>query len=110
LGLLSDGNSSIGVSPSYQSLASLYAAIADVTEIRTESPEWKPSVDDVPEAMRPDTRLVVLTNPRIPTSKYLGPGTMQVLCDLVDENDAYLLMDEVYRMLAGDSHVQAAVL
>lgn len=53
--------------PSNQSFASVYAAIGDVTGIRTESPEWELSVDGVPERMRPDTQLVVLTNPSNPT-------------------------------------------
>lgn len=110
MGLLSDGDHSVVVSPTYQSLASVPAAIGDVTEVRTEPPEWELSIDAVAEAMRPDTRLVVLTNPSNPTGKYLGPKTMQALYDLVEENDAYLLVDEVYRMLADDPHAPAASL
>ena len=60
--------------------------------------------------MRPETQLVVLTNPSNPTSKYLGPKTMEALYDLVEENDAYLLVDEVYRMLADDPYPPAASL
>lgn len=108
--LLSEGDHSVVVSPTYQSLASVPASVGRVTEVRTEPPEWELSVDAVAEAMRPDTRLVVLTNPSNPTGKYLGPETMRALYDLAEANDAYLLVDEVYRMLADDPHAPAAAL
>ncbi|WP_066416954.1 pyridoxal phosphate-dependent aminotransferase [Halorubrum aethiopicum] len=110
MSLLDEGDHSVVVSPTYQSLASVPESIGEVTEVRTEPPAWDLSVDAVAEAMRPETRLVVLTNPSNPTGKYLGPETMEALYDLVAENDAYLLVDEVYRMLADDPHPPAAAL
>lgn len=110
MSLLNDGEHTVVISPTYQSLVSVPAAIGDVTEVRTNPPEWELSVDAVEDAMRPDTRLVVLTNPSNPTGKYLAPETMQALYDLVEDNDAYLLVDEVYRMLADDPHTPAAAL
>lgn len=110
MALLEAGDHSVVVSPTYQSLSSVPAAIGEVTEIRTEPPDWDLSVDAVAAAMRPETRVVVLTNPSNPTGKYLGPETLRALYDLVDENDAYLLVDEVYRMLAADPHDPAASL
>ncbi|ELZ02424.1 pyridoxal phosphate-dependent aminotransferase [Natrialba asiatica] len=110
MALLDEGDHSVVVSPTYQSLASVPAAVGDVTEVRTEPPNWDLSVDAVADAMVPDTRLVVLTNPSNPTGKYLGPETLQALYDLVEENDAHLLVDEVYRMLADDPHPPAAAL
>ena len=108
--LLSEGDHAVVVSPTYQSLASVPASVGAVSEVRTEPPAWDLSVDAVAEAMRPETRLVVLTNPSNPTGKYLGPETMRALYDLVEETDAYLLVDEVYRMLADDPHPPAAAL
>lgn len=110
MALLSEGDHSVVVSPTYQSLSSVPDAVGDVSEVRTEPPEWTLSVDAVAEEMRPETRLVVLTNPSNPTGKYLGPETMEALYDLVEENNAYLLVDEVYRMLADDPHAPAAAL
>ncbi|MXV61566.1 aminotransferase class I/II-fold pyridoxal phosphate-dependent enzyme [Natronorubrum sp. JWXQ-INN-674] len=108
--LLEEGDHSVVVSPTYQSLASVPAAIGEVTEVRTEPPDWELSVDAVAEAMRPETRLVVLTNPSNPTGKYLELETVQALYDLVEDRDAFLLVDEVYRMLAADPHAPAASL
>ena len=110
MALLGEGDHSVVVSPTYQSLASVPGAVGEVSEVRTEPPEWNLSVDAVAEAMRPETRLVVLTNPSNPTGRYLGPETMRALYDLVEENDAYLLVDEVYRMLADEPHTPAAAL
>ncbi|SER35800.1 aminotransferase class I/II-fold pyridoxal phosphate-dependent enzyme [Natrinema salaciae] len=110
MALLGDGDHSVVVSPTYQSLASVPAAIGEVTEVRTEPPDWDLPVDAVAEAMRPDTRVVVLANPSNPTGKYLGPETLRALYDLVDAHDAFLLVDEVYRMLADDPHAPAASL
>lgn len=110
MSLLDEGDHSVVVSPTYQSLASVPDAVGDVTEVRTEPPEWELSVDAVADAMRPETELVVLTNPSNPTGKYLGQETMAALYDLVAEHDASLLVDEVYRMLAEEPHAPAAAL
>lgn len=110
MALLDEGDHSVVVSPTYQSLASVPDAVGDASEVRTEPPRWDLPVDAVAEEMRPETRLVVLTNPGNPTGKYLGPETMRALYDLVEENDAHLLVDEVYRMLADDPHAPAAAL
>lgn len=110
MALLDEGDHSVVVSPTYQSLASVPDAVGDVTEVRTEPPEWELSIDAIEEAIRPETELVVLTNPSNPTGKYLGPETMAALYDLVAEHDAYLLVDEVYRMLAEEPHAPAAAL
>ncbi|QCJ48184.1 aminotransferase class I/II-fold pyridoxal phosphate-dependent enzyme [Haloprofundus sp. MHR1] len=110
MALLEEGDHTVVVSPTYQSLKSVPDSIGSVTELRTEPPEWDLSVDAVADAMREETRLVVLTNPSNPTGKYLGSETMRALYDLAADNDAYLLVDEVYRMLADDPHPPAAAL
>lgn len=110
MALLNEGDHSVVVSPTYQSLSSVPNAVGGVSEVQTEPPEWNLPVDAIAEEMRPETQLVVLTNPSNPTGKYFGPETMQALYDLVEENNAYLLVDEVYRMLADGPHVPAAAL
>jgi aspartate/methionine/tyrosine aminotransferase len=110
MALLEEGDHSVVVSPTYQSLASVPDAVGDVTEVRTEPPNWELSVDAVADAIRPETELVVLTNPSNPTGKYMDQSTMEALYDLVAEHDAHLLVDEVYRMLADDPHAPAAAL
>lgn len=108
--LLDEDDHAVVVSPTYQSLQSVPAAIGSVTTVPTDPPDWELDVDDVEDAMRPETRAVVLTNPSNPTGKYLGSETMDALYDLAEDRNAYLLVDEVYRMLADEPHEPAAAL
>ena len=110
MALLDDGDHAVVVSPTYQSLKSVPAAVGSVTELRTEPPTWDLNVDAVADVIRPETRLLVLTNPSNPTGKYLDRETVRALYDLAADNDAYLLVDEVYRMLAEDPYEPAAAL
>lgn len=110
MSLLDEGDHAVVVSPTYQSLRSVPAAVGSVTEVRTRPPDWALRADAVADAVRPETRLIVLTNPSNPTGKYLGPETVRALYDLAADNDAYLLVDEVYRMLADEPNEPAAAL
>ncbi|MFC6726115.1 aminotransferase class I/II-fold pyridoxal phosphate-dependent enzyme, partial [Halobium palmae] len=108
LSLLDEGDHAVVVEPTYQSLRSVPESLASVTTVGTEPPTWELDVDAVADAVRPETALIVLTNPGNPTGKYLGPETIRALYDLAADGDAYLLVDEVYRMLADDPHEPAA--
>ncbi|WP_436929596.1 aminotransferase class I/II-fold pyridoxal phosphate-dependent enzyme [Halosimplex halobium] len=88
------------VTPTYQSLYSLPAAVADVTRVELDAPEWTLDPEAVADAVRPDTELIVLNNPNNPTGKIHPQGTVEALYDLAAAADAYLLSDEVYRPLA----------
>lgn len=97
----SDGHAVV-VTPTYQSLHTLPESIANVSHVRLDPPNWSLDVDAVAEAMQPNTQLVVLNNPNNPTGKYHSSDTAEALYDLAADNDAYLLCDEVYRLLAED--------
>ncbi|WP_101294515.1 aminotransferase class I/II-fold pyridoxal phosphate-dependent enzyme [Halegenticoccus soli] len=90
------------VTPTYQALHSVPGAFGDVTTVPLEPPEWTLDADAVADALRPETRVVVLNNPNNPTGRYHGEETVRALYDLATDNDAYLLCDEVYRLLAED--------
>jgi aspartate/methionine/tyrosine aminotransferase len=110
MSLLDEGDHAVVVAPTYQSLESVPAAVGSVTTVRTEPPEWELSVDAVADAVEPETRLLVLTNPSNPTGRYYPEATLQALYDLAVDADAHLLVDEVYRMLAEDRYPPAAAL
>jgi aspartate/methionine/tyrosine aminotransferase len=90
------------VTPTYQALHAVPEAIGDVTRVRLEPPEWELDVDAVADAIRPETSVVVLNNPNNPTGRYHPEETVRALYDLAADNDAYLLCDEVYRLLSED--------
>ncbi len=100
--LLSPEDHAVVVTPTYQALHSLPEAIADVTTVDLEPPEWTLDVDAVAEAIKPETKLIVLNNPNNPTGRYHSMETVKALYDLAADNGAYLLADEVYRLLSED--------
>lgn len=90
------------VTPTYQALHTLPDTIADVTRVDLEPPDWTLDVDAVADAIEPETELVVLNNPNNPTGRYHAFETVEALYDLAVDADAYLLADEVYRLLSPD--------
>ena len=98
--LLDADDHAVVVAPTYQALRTLPATFADVTEVRLEPPDWRLDPDDVADAIRPETALVVLANPNNPTGRYHSLETVEALYDLAADAGAYLLCDEVYRLLA----------
>jgi aspartate/methionine/tyrosine aminotransferase len=100
LATLDADSHAVCVTPTYQSLYSLPAAVADVTRVALSAPDWTLDPDAVAEAIEPDTELIVVNNPNNPTGKIHPQGTVEALYDLAVAADAYLLADEVYRPLA----------
>ncbi len=90
------------VTPTYQALHAVPESLGEVTQVSLEPPEWTLDVDAVADAIRPETDLIVFNNPNNPTGRYHGEETVRALYDLAVDNDAYLLCDEVYRLLADD--------
>jgi aspartate/methionine/tyrosine aminotransferase len=108
--LLDPEDHAVVVTPTYQALHSLPETIADVTRVELEPPEWTLDLDRVAEAIRPETKLLVLNNPNNPTGRYHDPETVQALYELARDNEAYLHADEVYRLLAADPNPPVASL
>ncbi|NHN47121.1 aminotransferase class I/II-fold pyridoxal phosphate-dependent enzyme [Halostella sp. JP-L12] len=100
LSLLDEGDHAVVVTPTYQALTAVPDAVADVTEVPLSPPDWELDVDAVADAVRPETEVVVVNNPNNPTGRYHPEETIRALYDLAEDADAYLLCDEVYRLLA----------
>ncbi|MFB6266241.1 MAG: aminotransferase class I/II-fold pyridoxal phosphate-dependent enzyme [Halodesulfurarchaeum sp.] len=100
--LLGADDHAVVVTPTYQALHSVPEALASVTRVPLEPPDWELDPDRVADAMEPNTRLIVLNNPNNPTGRYHPLDTVEALYDLAAENEAFLLADEVYRLLADD--------
>ena len=90
------------VAPTYQALHAVPEAIGSVTRVWLDAPDWELDVDAVADAIRPETEVIVLNNPNNPTGKYHPEEKVRALYDLAADEDAYLLCDEVYRLLADD--------
>jgi aspartate/methionine/tyrosine aminotransferase len=98
----SGGSHAVVVTPTYQALHAVPEAIGDVSRVWLEPPEWELDVDAVADAIRPETSVVVLNNPNNPTGRYHPEEKVRAVYNLAADDDAYLLCDEVYRLLADD--------
>ncbi|WP_135824116.1 aminotransferase class I/II-fold pyridoxal phosphate-dependent enzyme [Halorussus ruber] len=102
LSLMDRESHAVVVTPTYQALHAVPESIGDVSRVWLEPPEWELDVDAVADAIRPETSVVVLNNPNNPTGRYHPEEKVRALYDLAADHDAYLLCDEVYRLLADD--------
>ncbi|SDX78462.1 aminotransferase class I/II-fold pyridoxal phosphate-dependent enzyme [Halopenitus persicus] len=96
------GSHAVVVTPTYQALSAVPEAFGEVTRVPLEPPRWTLAPDALREAVRPDTAVVVINNPNNPTGRYHGEATIREAYAIAADNDAYLLCDEVYRLLADD--------
>ncbi|MDB2270604.1 aminotransferase class I/II-fold pyridoxal phosphate-dependent enzyme [Halorubrum ezzemoulense] len=96
------GTHAVVVTPTYQALHAVPDAFGDVTRVELEPPEWELDPEAVADAARDDTAVIVVNNPNNPTGQYHDEAAMRAVYDVAVERDAYLLCDEVYRLLAED--------
>ena len=100
--VLDPDDHAVVVTPTYQSLQTLPETFAEVSTVELTPPDWRLDPDAIADAIRPETNLVVLNNPNNPTGRYHAPERVEAVYDLAADNDAYLLCDEVYRLLADE--------
>lgn len=97
--LVEHGDHVIAVRPSYQQHYSIPDAIgAEVSPLwlRREN-GWFPDLEELQGLLRPDTKLVALTNPSNPTGSVMDREMLGALIDVVAPTGAHILCDEVYR-------------
>jgi aspartate/methionine/tyrosine aminotransferase len=58
---------------------------------------WEPHEEEIHNAVRPGTRLVVVTNPNNPTGHVLSDAARRLIVSRAAEVGAWILADEVYR-------------
>jgi aspartate/methionine/tyrosine aminotransferase len=102
--LLGPGDHAVAVWPSYQSLHEVARASgAEVTLVPLEHDRgWALDLDAVRAALRPTTRAVIVNFPHSPTGALPPRSTLDALVELVEERGAWLVSDEVYRLLELD--------
>lgn len=99
--VLGPGDHAVVTWPGYQSLHEVArAAGADVSlhELR-EADGWALDVPRLVDAIRPETRLVIVNAPHNPTGMLPSHAESRALTDACAEAGIHLLADEVYRLL-----------
>ena len=101
LAALNAGDEVVVVTPAYQSLHSLPAAIgARVVEVRLRAEDrWQLDPEAIARARTPRTRMIVVNFPHNPTGAHIDAQTQQRIVEIADDAKAMLLSDEVYRGL-----------
>jgi len=96
--LLEPGTSAAIVSPTYMQSAGLARNMGvEVREIRLrEESGWQPDPTGIADAVRDDTRVVVVTNPGNPTATLLSDEARGAIIDAAGRVGAWILADEVY--------------
>ena len=103
LAAMDEGSHAVVVTPTYQSLQAVPEAVGEISRVWLEPPGWNLDTEAVEEATGPATELIVLNNPNNPTGRYHSRETVEALYDVAAANDAYLLCDEVYRLLVEET-------
>jgi aspartate/methionine/tyrosine aminotransferase len=99
--LTEPGTRVVAVKPTYQQLFSVPAALgADVRHLHLrEEDGYLPDLDRLRTLADASTRLIVLNNPNNPTGALMDESMLREIVAIARERDAWLLCDEVYRML-----------
>lgn len=96
--LVEPGDTVVVLRPAYEQTTGLAAGLgAHVESVwLEESLGWQPSPGACAAAIRPGTRLVVLTHPNNPTGQPLGEAAVAEIVSAAEKVGAWILSDEVY--------------
>jgi aspartate/methionine/tyrosine aminotransferase len=96
---LEPGDHAIVHWPCYQSLAEVARSIGcDVTLWKArEEAGWALDLDELLDAIRPSTKVIVINTPHNPTGYLMPREPFETLNRIADENGIVLFSDEVYR-------------
>jgi len=102
--LLSPGDRILVEAPGFDIFTNMARDVGVLVDFyRREAPEFGISVDSVLEALRPDTRLVVLTNLHNPSGAYVSDVVLAALAEALAARGVLLILDEVYRDYHGSA-------
>lgn len=105
LSLLNKESHAIVVTPCYQSLHTLALSFAgSITTIALDEADgWKLDLNKVKDAIRPNTRVIILNFPNNPTGALLNEDEVKDVIDIASSHDIYIFSDEAYRLLGSSS-------
>ena len=99
--LLDTSSHAIVPTPNYQSAETIPLSVCEVTGIPMRQTKdrggWRINIDDIKEAIRPNTRLISLNFPHNPTGMIMSRADLEVLVELCRTHGIWILSDEVYR-------------
>ena len=110
--ILDPGDEVITTTPcwsNYFSQVAMYGA--KVVEVPTyEENEFRPAAADIEKAITPKTKCIIINYPCNPTGAIMSEDCARELARIIDNNDIYLLADEVYSNFIYDGYKHVSVL
>jgi len=106
--ILDKDSHAIVVTPNYQSHETLPLAICEATGVPLNANDkWSLDIDQVADAIRPNTKLVTINFPHNPTGTILPTDRYQALIELCRKHGIYILHDEIFHGLgpSGTQHL-----
>src|SRR5215467_1945757 len=112
LALLEPVDEVIALEPYYDSYAACIAmAGATRVPVTLRSPNFRPDLDALRDAITGRTRLILLNTPHNPTGMVATHAELAAIADLAIEHDLLVITDEVYEHLVFDGeHIPIATL
>ena len=100
--LLNPGNEIIIIEPAWPAYRdnALNSGIKVRTIHTTLEGKWEPKLQDIDNAINPNTKMIVLNYPNNPTGKILPEKLQDEIMNLAIKNNLYVLSDEIYSSYA----------
>lgn len=101
--LLKSGDHAVVITPNYQSLESVPLSLCDVSGVALDADnDWALDTSKIRDALRPNTKVLVINFPHNPTGALISRGQLDELIDLCRERGIWIFSDEVYRLTEFD--------
>ncbi|MFW9923975.1 MAG: aminotransferase class I/II-fold pyridoxal phosphate-dependent enzyme, partial [Candidatus Thorarchaeota archaeon] len=99
--LIEPGDTVVSIFPAYQQLYSAAKSLgANVKLLKLKwEEEWRFNVDKLNELVDNKTKMIVINNPHNPTGSLIENNTLEEICKIAEDCNAYLLHDEAYKGL-----------
>lgn len=97
--LTTPGDHVVVLEPGYRQVAGMATNAGCVVDSfhLVEQDGWRPDLDELERVVRPDTRLIAVSNPNNPTGAILTPDEVTRILAVAERVGAWVLADEVYR-------------
>ena len=110
--LVEPGDHVVSVKPTYQQLYSIpemCGAKVDILQLDRKN-GYHVDVDALDTLVTDDTKLICINNPDNPTGALLDTDTLKAIVEVARKHDAWVLCDEVYRLLTQTDEYSESVI